>query len=201
MAELAREFCLKNRVHSRFHFQIAILTIAFTLSTVSGYSQPPVAGADSQAAKTSGGKGTTAATTVPGLPPCPPAGSPMLQPSSSTGHHKVMLSWNASVSATGSADNPVGYCLYRSKTQSAAKKNPTCSDCEQVNPTPVVGTGCLDDLVEDGAAYYYVVTAITDKGNPSSSSNETPAVIPANQSASTSSANTYPLCRAPASSK
>jgi hypothetical protein len=122
----------------------------------------------------------------------------MLQPSASTGHHKVILSWNPSVPPTGT-DGPVVYCLYRSKTKGSAEKNAMCSDCEQINSIPVVGTGCLDDLVEDGAAYYYVVTAMTTAGRPSPSSNETPATIPATkESVSPTSEKTYPLCRASA---
>lgn len=132
----------------------------------------------------------------PSLPACPPAGLPALQPSPATGHHKVTLTWHASApAANGSA--AVGYCLYRSKTQNAAKLNPRCSDCEPINPVPIVGTGCVDDLVEDSAAYYYVVTAINAKGEISSSSNETPAQVPPNKAkASSVAVGSYPLCRA-----
>jgi hypothetical protein len=126
----------------------------------------------------------------------------MLQPSAVTGHHKVILSWNASAPSPHPEDNAVGYCLYRSKKQKVAKKNATCSDCEQINFIPVVGTACVDDLVQDGALYYYVVTAINAKGIPSSSSNETPAQIPASQqSANSTSGASSPFCRGQASSK
>ncbi len=148
-------------------------------------------------------QGQTKALTIrPPLPRCPPAGAPRLQPSAPrTGHHKVILTWNASATSRLSQDNAVGYCLYRSQTKSAALRNATCSACEQINVTPVVGTACVDDLVQDGAAYFYVVTAVNAQGTRSASSNEIPAPIPANPKSSGSSiANSYPLCREPASS-
>lgn len=133
---------------------------------------------------------------------CPPAGLSTLQPSSATGHHKVTLTWNASIPSANPESKAVGYCLYRSKNRNAAKKNPTCTTCEQVNSIPVAGTGCIDDLVEDGAAYYYVVTAINATEKISASSNETPAQIPLNKQATNSAAaGSYPLCRAPAASQ
>lgn len=132
---------------------------------------------------------------------CPPAGLQQLQPSSQTGHHRVILTWNASVAAPGPGGKAVGYCLYRSQKQNAAKQNPTCSVCEQINLTPVVGTGCVDDLVLDGTTYYYVVTAINADTRISSSSNETLAPIPPNAPAGSASAGSYPLCRAPATSQ
>jgi hypothetical protein len=135
------------------------------------------------------------------LPPCPKTSFPILQPSQSTGHHKVVLTWNASAPSPRAQDNAVGYCLYRSQTQNAAKKNPTCSICEQINSVPVVGTACVDDLVLDGAHYFYVAAAISSAGALSSSSNETAAPIPAKQSAVAPPANSYPLCRSAASSK
>jgi hypothetical protein len=130
------------------------------------------------------------------LPSCPPAGLQQLQPSSQTGHHKVVLTWNASLPAPGPGGKAVGYCLYRSQKQGAAKQNPLCSVCEQINPNPVVGTGCVDDLVLDNATYYYVVTAINANQRISASSNETPAPIPpGNQSVNPIPASPYPFCR------
>lgn len=123
----------------------------------------------------------------------------MLQPlASATGHHKVVLTWHASAPAARSDDTAVGYCLYRSVTKNAARQNAICRNCEQINVVPIVGTGCVDDLVKDGATYYYVVTAISAKQKLSSSSNEIPVVIPASkQGVSSTSASTYPLCRVP----
>jgi hypothetical protein len=138
----------------------------------------------------------------PPPPACPPGGLAALRPSPNTGHHKVTLTWHASAPAANSDSLAVGYCLYRSKTQNAAKHNPRCGDCEQINSTPIVGTGCVDHLVEDAAAYYYVVTAINGKGEISSSSNETPAQVPANKGAPSSIlGNSYPLCRATTASQ
>lgn len=90
------------------------------------------------------------------LPRCPPAGVPALQPSPQTGHHKVTLSWKASSPSSDPDRIAVGYCLYRSGKQNAAKQNPTCSNCELINPIPIAGTSCVDDLVKDSATYYYV---------------------------------------------
>lgn len=141
-------------------------------------------------------------TTEPVLLHCPPAGSPMLQPSAPmTGHHRVILTWNASSPSARPEDNAAGYCLYRSKKKDVAKKNATCSDCEQINPIPIIGTGCVDDLVQDRTLYFYVATAINAKGIASLSSNEIPVSIPDNKSAGPTPVKLYPLCRVPVSSK
>ena len=126
-----------------------------------------------------------------GLPFCPASQAPALQPSDLTGHHQVILSWKASKAPKNSS---IGYCLYRSKTKGAAEGNSTCGDCEQVNKVPVLGTSCLDDLVQDGTDYYYVVTAITNNGNASPSSNETLASIPATRQR-TNANSSHPFCR------
>jgi hypothetical protein len=131
-------------------------------------------------------------------PTCPSAGIVPLQPSSpGTGDHKVFLKWNASVMPSGVTDkNAVGYCLYRSATKNAAKKEPTCSSCERVNIVPVPGTACVDDLVKDGATYFYVATAINRDSQISSSSNEVPVIIPRSpRSARPAPAGSYPFCR------
>jgi hypothetical protein len=131
------------------------------------------------------------------LPSCPPAGIPPLQPSQQTGHHKVTLTWNANAPELAPEREAVGYCLYRSEKKKAAKRNPRCVECEQINRTPIVGAGCVDDLVVDSATYYYVVTAINTNGDISSSSNETPARIPPNKKpAGPAPKASYPLCRA-----
>ena len=159
--------------------------------------------ANLQSAEAPKGNGTLPAAVEPRLPACPAAGLPTLQSSPQlTGHHKVALSWNASAPAVNPESKAVGYCLYRSKKQHTAKQSPTCSDCEQINSIAVAGTSCVDDLVEDGATYYYVVTAINGKGKTSSSSNEIPAQIPHNkESANSVSMSSYPLCRGTTSSK
>ena len=93
----------------------------------------------------------------------------------------------------------MGYCLYRSPTKGAALTNATCSNCEQINLVPVVGTACVDDLVQDGATYFSVATAINVNKVRSASSNEIIVPIPATaKSTGTPAPTTYPLCRAPA---
>jgi hypothetical protein len=136
------------------------------------------------------------AASSPALPPCPPAGIQPLQSSSQTGHHSVTLTWNASVAGPPPDGKAVGYCLYRSQKPNAAKQNPICSACEQINSTPIVGTGCVDNLVLDNATYYYVVTAISASKRISTSSNETLAPIPpGTQTAKPTPASPYPFCR------
>jgi len=111
--------------------------------------------------------------------PCPPAGLPIAQPSArGVSHHKVTLSWNASPPAANSGTNAIGYCLYRSKTNNAAKQKPTCSQCEPINSVPVRGSSCVDDIVSDSTTYFYVVAAINARGTLSSSSNEIQVQIP-----------------------
>ena len=133
------------------------------------------------------------------LPLCPQAGLTPLQPSQQgTGHHKVTLSWKASTPGRNAESNAIGYCLYRSKTQNVAKQNPTCGHCEQINQVPIADTSCVDDLVEDGASYYYVVSAINAKGTISGASNEAPARVPADRQTGLppSGFSRPPACRA-----
>jgi hypothetical protein len=193
---------LRVRPRLRMRLPVAIL-IAAILMMVGGCSRPSGSRVTLEEFVPHGEKAAPATAAVPTALTCPPAGAPMLQPSaSSTGHHKVVLTWNASSPSPHPEDNAVGYCLYRSTKKSVAKNNATCKDCEQINTMPVVGTGCVDDLVQDGALYYYVATAINAGRKVSVSSNETPAPIPANkQSAISTSTNAYPFCRGPASSK
>lgn len=130
-------------------------------------------------------------------PQCPAGGVRMLRSSDpNTGHHKVILSWNSSAPSPDPKDNAVGYCLYRSKKKNAVKKDPTCKDCEQINLIPVVGTGCVDDLVEDGVTYYYVATAINNRPKLSFSSNEVRTIIPQSpKSLSSVPPSSLPYCR------
>jgi hypothetical protein len=107
----------------------------------------------------------------------------------------VTLSWNASVSPSNPESGAVGYCLYRSKKQSAAHKNPTCATCEQVNAVPVASLSCIDNLVEDGVTYYYVVTAINSSSRISSASNEVKVPVRRDHEKKSASGNSPPLCR------
>ena len=150
-----------------------------------------------QSAETFKKHGTPPITADPKPPACPPAGLPALQSSpQKTGHHKVTLSWQGSAPSGNSDSKAVGYCLYRSKEQNALKENAACSRCEQINPIPIADTRCVDDLVEDGATYYYVVTAINSKGRISTASNEILAQVPSTQrSANPTPVDSYPRCR------
>jgi len=134
---------------------------------------------------------------------CPGAGvAPLKRSQPGTGDHTVILTWNASAPSINPDSTAVGYCLYRSKTPKVAKKKATCSDCEQINSIPLVGTACVDDVVADGSTYFYVATAISRSGQLSSSSNEITVVIPrSKQSARSPSSASPPLCRGQASSK
>ena len=194
---------MRVRLRLRIRLLVAIVTIAAILLMVGGCNRPSGSRVSLEAFEPHREKAAPVAAAAPVPLTCPPAGSPMLQPSAfSTGHHKVVLTWNASAPSPHPEDNAAGYCLYRSTKKNAAKNNATCKDCEQINTVPVVGTGCVDDLVQDGAVYYYVATAISAGRKLSVSSNETPAPIPASkQSASPTSPNSYPFCRGSASSK
>lgn len=132
-------------------------------------------------------------------PLCPEAGIPAPHKSSARSNHKVTLTWKTSVPGKPGGSEPVGYCLYRSKKQGLAKMamaipNAHCGGCEQVNRIPIAGTGCVDELVEDNATYYYVVTAIASSGLTSSSSDETIAIVPRHKHAG-AVPPTYPSCR------
>ncbi len=109
---------------------------------------------------------------------------------------KVILSWNASAPAQKPQNAVVGYCLYRSKIQNAAQLLPTCTQCEQINRVPVTATSCMDDLVEDKATYYYVVTALNSQGSASTASNEASAQIVKPKQPPAIDATKIPACRA-----
>jgi hypothetical protein len=198
---------LRNRFTVRLSSRIVIYLLALgaaVLITVYGFLGSGLirrvgsgSNEDPRLAGITNTRGTPRANGPPGFPDCPPGGLLPLQPSpQTTGHHKVTLTWNANAPTPDPASKAVGYCLYRSKTQNAAKLNPICANCERINSMPIAGTGCVDNLVEDGAAYYYVVTAINAAGKISSSSNETPAPIPTSKAVvNSSSASSYPSCR------
>jgi len=128
---------------------------------------------------------------------CPKSSGAILPASPQTGHHKVFLTWNASTYFPDSERHAVGYCLYRSGTPNVATYDPTCSKCEQVNRKPIPGTACVDDLVQDGAKYYYVATAVNEDGYPSPLSTESFAPIPSDPKVTGSAVKgSYPRCRA-----
>jgi len=192
------EAAVGTEANGRLGAQLAIALIVCALTAFCSCSRDPITRVKLRLDDQPGEK--MAPSLISGsVPHCPPAGSPILQPSASTGHHSVILSWNASAPSSRPEDNAVGYCLYRSATKNAAKQNPVCGGCEQINVAPVAATGCVDDLVQDGASYYYVVTAINERGVLSSSSNEISVPIPSSRKASPSEiVGKYPSCRAPA---
>jgi hypothetical protein len=141
----------------------------------------------------------TSAKTVPAPQPlvCPPAGVSSLQRAApGTGSHKVFLHWNASKDLKDAENDTIAYCLYRSTKKKAAKDNPTCRDCEQINTSPIFGTSCVDDVVKNGATYYYVVAAISPNRPLSPSSNEIIVQIPPGEhTVGDSPQGAYPSCR------
>jgi hypothetical protein len=129
---------------------------------------------------------------------CPSTDIQPLDPSApQTGHHKVFLTWDATKPTKAVPGEAAGYCLYRSTTKDAAKKNPNCPECERINEYPVRGTACVDELVRDGSTYYYVAAAITQNRELSKSSNEIRVVVPAfAQAIGDPPRGVYPSCRA-----
>jgi len=77
--------------------------------------------------------------------------------------HTVVLSWNASTSATG-------YNIYRSATSGTGYA--------RVNSGPDGVLNYSDTSVQNGQTYYYVTTAVDASGQESGYSSEVSAVIP-----------------------
>lgn len=151
-------------------------------------------------------RATPLAKVLPPLPLCPPGPMAAHHSQPKPGHHRVILAWNASVASPTRGSKAVGYCVYRrkrkKKVKDAATLNPPCSKCEEVNSVPVVGTSCVDDVVEDGATYDYAVTAINANGILSIPSNAATAVIPEGQVSSVPGISPQPpSCRAASNAK
>lgn len=143
-------------------------------------------------------KATVPAKAMQPPPVCPSTGVVPLQLGApKTGHHRVTLTWKASAHSNNSESDAYGYCLYRSEAggRSQIKKKADCPKCEQVNRVPIPSTGCIDDVVADGAQYYYVVAAINSTGTLSSPSNEIPVLIPSAHSVKPPQPSQLPLCR------
>jgi hypothetical protein len=185
-------------VHFIFFLAVSVLVLLIvdalrSLATAGGVSPSTVL----VSGQASNHKKTRLAPAQPTLPPCPNTNTPILQPSSQTGHHKVILTWKASPPSSDQNLQELGYCLYRSTTPNPANENPPCRDCEWINKRPIAGTACVDDLVQDGVVYYYVVEAINLGGKTSSFSNQAPAQIPSTTKPSSSvGVGSHPLCRA-----
>ncbi len=119
-----------------------------------------------------------------------------------TGHHKVVLSWKASLASADPDKNPVGYCIYRSHKRDVLRRDPTCGECELVSLKPVRSTDCVDELVQDDVTYYYVVTAISRHKNLSGPSNQIRAVIPkGDQPVGSEDLGVHASCRTPLTSR
>jgi hypothetical protein len=178
--------------------RVFLLLLAGLSGTGCSHGQSsPVTTASLHSAVNNGATAPSPIKTLPPQPICPPAGLLPLQSSMpGTGHHRVTLTWNAS-SIGKAGGKAVGYCLYRSTSEHAAKKNPNCKQCERVNQVPVASLSCVDDLVQDSTTYYYVVTGISSASRISSSSNEIPAPVPAGDQIKSVSPvpPTLPLCR------
>jgi hypothetical protein len=102
----------------------------------------------------------------------------------------VILSWNPSASADAKHAAAIGYCIYReTKPDNLA---------ERINFFPLAGDRCVDDSVENGKKYHYVVRAVSAKGVVSTASKPAPVSIPNHShDAAEVLAGSVPLCREP----
>jgi hypothetical protein len=161
---------------------IWVLTLLSVSKLGESRSSCQVSGASNQVQKTAVSaepKGTAHSASQSASLSCPPT-RPSSQQESQTrsNHHKVTLSWIAAPISKHLGGDVAGYCLYRSKTQYAAKKDPLCEMCERVNLVPLQVLSCIDNSPSDATIYYYVVTAINGAQNLSLPSNEATAPIP-----------------------
>jgi len=83
---------------------------------------------------------------------------------SAPGQHSVVLRWKASTTRN------VRYNVYRG---SSSRYHP-----EKLNSTPIEGTTFTDTTVVSGQSYWYVVKAVSEKGEESQPSEEMSATIP-----------------------
>ncbi len=118
---------------------------------------------------------------------CPPMDSSTATASATRGGHRVVLSWEAS-SRDSKHGTAVGYCLYRAT-------GPNIRATERINILPFAGTKCVDDLVENGKKYYYVVRAISAQGVTSLVSKPAPALIPDSPPSASTGEASAPMCR------
>lgn len=171
----------------------ALLLLALALASVGckSHSAPPAAASAPQP-RSSMAQTVAVHAAAPRLI-CPPLDSSAASASSTKGGHRVVLSWNAS-SRDAKHGTAIGYCLYRA---TAPNKRAT----EQVNVVPLPGTKCVDDVVENGKKYSYVVRAISALGNTSLVSKPAPVMIPDSPPSAppnvSSPAASAPMCREP----
>jgi hypothetical protein len=131
---------------------------------------------------------TVARPNNPSVPVCPsfPPSTP-LATAPAKGDHRVILSWKESKPADSKHAGAVGYCIYRGIQ---GEHQPP----ELVNTLPFRETQCVDDLVENGKKYYYVVRAISASKALSVPSNSATARIPTRKP-SHPAGRSAPLCR------
>lgn len=125
---------------------------------------------------------------------CPPVDSstaPMV--SATKGGHRVVLSWKAGT-RDSKHSTAVGYCLYRGVGLNTRVT-------ERINRVPFPGTQCVDDLVENGKQYSYVVRAISAQGVTSLVSKPAPVSIPNSPPRASNAQASTPMCREPATLK
>jgi len=165
--------------------------LGFTLLLLSGCKRSAQENSLPEAVQ---GKANRQAQTTPlPLPDCDPSPN-NAESSKVTGHHQVVLTWNASPSSIGPSDQAIGYCIYRTRNADITSKDlGHCENCTRLNRRPIFGIGCVDNRVEDGTTYYYVAAAISARARVNRFSNKTTAKIPAN-SQPRSSNTLYPLC-------
>jgi hypothetical protein len=108
------------------------------------------------------------------------------------GGHRVTLSWKASPPADSQQSAASGYCIYRTAVGEA---QPVL-----ISGAPFPGTSCVDDLVQNGKRYSYLVRAVSATGAFSTVSNPAPVAIPTTPGSASPSVSTS-LCRGPASTK
>jgi hypothetical protein len=121
---------------------------------------------------------------------CPSLGSVQAPTPQSKNGHRVILRWKASHRADAKHAEAVGYCIYRGP-------KPNAPPTELVNHLPLPETQCVDDSVENGKQYYYLVRAISARGVMSAVSKPpAPAKIPLSPAASFQTEGaSIPLCR------
>ena len=189
--------------------RIAVIVLAFMVSqgTVASAQAGLKSDANLQVASASQNSGTIQAagqssaktpTSVPStILVCPTDGlkTPMI-PSTSTGNHTVILSWNASKTVVDPKKNAAGYCVFRREKPGIKSPISACDDCRIVTENAISGTGCVDDRVKDNTIYsyvvaYYVKPVSAQKGMLSGPSNEAKADTSKSQPVSSSK---YPPC-------
>jgi len=94
-------------------------------------------------------------------------GSPQTVALSGTGTHDVMLTWTP-----GGTTGIAGYNVYRGTTAGGESTTP-------LNSSPVSGAAFVDENVQAGQHYFYVVAGVDSNGNPlTPDSNEASATVP-----------------------